>query len=163
MALVKCFECGKEISDKASACPGCGAPVVLQKPIDEPAASAKPSPSIGILLVAAVSVGMMAFVVVSCVGGKDDTKSADEFTWNDALTLCQMSLKNASRDPEKADVPYVENFGKGDEFYYAWGPSTKMARMRNGLGIEVATTASCVVSKSQKRITSLTLDGKTIR
>jgi hypothetical protein len=28
MALVECSECGREISDKAAACPGCGAPVV---------------------------------------------------------------------------------------------------------------------------------------
>ena len=26
MALVKCSECGKEVSDKAAACPGCNAP-----------------------------------------------------------------------------------------------------------------------------------------
>ena len=26
MALIKCSECGKEISDLAEACPGCGAP-----------------------------------------------------------------------------------------------------------------------------------------
>ncbi len=27
MALIKCPECGRDISDTASACPGCGAPV----------------------------------------------------------------------------------------------------------------------------------------
>lgn len=27
MALIKCSECGREISDKAGTCPGCGAPV----------------------------------------------------------------------------------------------------------------------------------------
>ena len=27
MALIKCSECGREISDKAEVCPGCGAPV----------------------------------------------------------------------------------------------------------------------------------------
>jgi hypothetical protein len=27
MALINCTECNKEISDKATACPGCGAPV----------------------------------------------------------------------------------------------------------------------------------------
>lgn len=27
MALIKCAECGKEVSDKAEACPGCGAPI----------------------------------------------------------------------------------------------------------------------------------------
>ena len=26
MALIKCSECGKEFSDKASACPNCGSP-----------------------------------------------------------------------------------------------------------------------------------------
>jgi hypothetical protein len=30
MALIKCAECGKEISDKAVACPNCGAPVAQQ-------------------------------------------------------------------------------------------------------------------------------------
>lgn len=27
MALISCSECGKEVSDKAAACPGCGAPI----------------------------------------------------------------------------------------------------------------------------------------
>lgn len=27
MALIKCTECGKEVSDKANACPGCGCPL----------------------------------------------------------------------------------------------------------------------------------------
>lgn len=27
MALIKCSECGKEVSDKANACPNCGAPI----------------------------------------------------------------------------------------------------------------------------------------
>jgi hypothetical protein len=27
MALIKCAECGKEVSEKAAACPGCGAPI----------------------------------------------------------------------------------------------------------------------------------------
>ena len=30
MALIKCQECGREISDKASSCPGCGAPIEKQ-------------------------------------------------------------------------------------------------------------------------------------
>ena len=27
MALIKCSECGRDVSDKATACPNCGAPV----------------------------------------------------------------------------------------------------------------------------------------
>jgi len=29
MALIKCGECGRQVSDQASSCPSCGAPVVL--------------------------------------------------------------------------------------------------------------------------------------
>lgn len=28
MALILCYECGKQVSDKASACPNCGCPIV---------------------------------------------------------------------------------------------------------------------------------------
>ena len=31
MALIKCYECSAEISDKASCCPNCGAPVMVHK------------------------------------------------------------------------------------------------------------------------------------
>ena len=31
MALIKCKECGKEISDKAEMCPNCGCPIELKK------------------------------------------------------------------------------------------------------------------------------------
>lgn len=35
MALIKCAECGKEISDKANACPGCGCPINIPIEISE--------------------------------------------------------------------------------------------------------------------------------
>lgn len=31
MALIKCSECGKEISDKATICPSCGAPNLSER------------------------------------------------------------------------------------------------------------------------------------
>ena len=31
MALLKCYECGQKVSDRASACPHCGAPVIIKK------------------------------------------------------------------------------------------------------------------------------------
>lgn len=32
MALIKCPECGKEISDKANSCPNCGCPIETKSP-----------------------------------------------------------------------------------------------------------------------------------
>lgn len=37
MALIKCSECGKEISDKAATCPNCGVQVSPQPVVDSPA------------------------------------------------------------------------------------------------------------------------------
>ena len=32
MALIKCEECGKKVSDKATFCPHCGCPVIVKEP-----------------------------------------------------------------------------------------------------------------------------------
>jgi len=34
MALIKCDECGRDISDKAVSCPGCGCPVAVKTSVD---------------------------------------------------------------------------------------------------------------------------------
>lgn len=167
MALIACAECGKEISDKAAACPHCGAPVAAQKNAQltpEAVASQKKPPTAPVWLQVIIGL-LLAYIIVSCATGGDKgaaSTNSPSFGWNDALTMCQFALKKASRDPENADVPYVENKGSGDNYYFIWGATTKMARMRNGFGLEVATTASCTVSGTQKRITSLILDGQAI-
>ena len=46
MALIKCPECGKEISDKAPSCPGCGCPVSAAASTAAPApAASAPAPA----------------------------------------------------------------------------------------------------------------------
>ncbi|MDB6034710.1 MAG: domain 2 [Verrucomicrobiales bacterium] len=37
MALINCVECGKQVSDKAQTCVGCGAPVSLSSSLHSPA------------------------------------------------------------------------------------------------------------------------------
>lgn len=171
MALIACHECSKQISDKAPACPHCGAPAIPPSKVSErdqyaavfPDMQTKPTspwPAI-------ISLGVLAVIAVSCVSMSGGSKSSDApaaatFDSTDALWLCVSALKRVSRDPEKAEVPYVANQGSGGEFRFIWGANTKMARMRNGFGLEVATTASCTVNAAQKKITSLTLDGKQI-
>src|SRR4051812_41899682 len=56
MALIKCGECGREVSDKATACPQCGAPIQPQASIpltreaSPPAPKAKTRPVFYVLL-----------------------------------------------------------------------------------------------------------------
>lgn len=36
MALIKCTECDREVSDKASSCPGCGSPIAATPETTKP-------------------------------------------------------------------------------------------------------------------------------
>jgi len=67
MALVKCTECGREISDQAVSCPGCGAPVVAatsRKVLLSAARSAAPAQGTGSAFgIAAVVLGLGAVVM----------------------------------------------------------------------------------------------------
>lgn len=154
MAIVRCAECNNEISDTAKQCPHCGAPRAKAIP-PKPAGPA-----------AWIGAGIVALLVFSCVSGGEgsssNTKSSRNMDQADALIMCQMALTRVSRDPETAKIPYVPNQGSDTEFYFVWNGSTKMARMRNGLGLEVAVSASCIVDGRSRQIKSLTLDGKTI-
>jgi hypothetical protein len=42
MALIACSECGRQISDRATACPSCGSPVPTQELASAPAVHANP-------------------------------------------------------------------------------------------------------------------------
>lgn len=89
-------------------------------------------------------------------------RTPKQFSDLDALVLCQLAIERTAREPETAKVPYVEPYGNGTEFYYAWGRETKFARMRNGLGLEVPVSASCTVNRALKQITALTIEGKAV-
>lgn len=89
MALIKCSECGREISDSASSCPGCGAPMVVAKglpaawvasqqesppqPVQPPASSvgAGPKPGVSpryVLLIIIVCFTLYMVVTVKACG-----------------------------------------------------------------------------------------------
>lgn len=87
MAMIKCSECGKEISDKAKTCPNCGAPVVQQAPPTQ--SNIAPPPmvknnmpekkkgsclkSIGIFFAVIIVLG----VIGNLLGGGKDNKSEE--------------------------------------------------------------------------------------
>jgi hypothetical protein len=99
MSLIKCGECGKEISSKAEVCPQCGA---------------KPEKKIGI--VGKIFLGFIAlFVLLSFIGSlvsnptstdghsfasaEDAAKAADEIRFQKAA-LVASAIKRSLRDPD---------------------------------------------------------------
>lgn len=150
MAIVKCAECGADISDTAKACPHCGAPA--KKAIKKSQRLAK----IIVLTLGAVW-------IYSIFSGSSSSDNAHTFGESEALVICQQAIRSVAKDPEKADIPAIKG-GLADDgtYVFHWGGSTRMARMRNGLGLEVAVTADCAVHKDTHKLTRLVIDGKDI-
>lgn len=156
MAMVKCSECGGSISYKAAVCPQCGAPRTER--------ASAPTVSMGPIRRALqwVWFGVVSLMVFSCVYQWNKPREPRAFGEADARVLCADAIRAASRDREKADIPFVPAMTSGDEISMSWNDGTGTLRLRNGLGLEVPASASCVVSRAQKRVTILTINGQTI-
>ena len=82
MALISCTECGKQISDKASACPHCGAPVTA--PNEAAAEPVKKGPKLWLW----VPLGLVAaFLAVGIVNG-NSPEGKERARQRDAIDLC---------------------------------------------------------------------------
>lgn len=79
-----------------------------------------------------------------------------------SLRICQEAIKNVSRDYAATKVPYAKNYGSKGESYFAWNNKNPI-KMVNGMGMLVPVSGSCIVDEASGHITSLTLNGKTIR
>ncbi|WP_287917174.1 hypothetical protein, partial [Comamonas sp.] len=82
------------------------------------------------------------------------------FRANDAYTLCSRLIYRASRDPEKVVIPRIPAAENAEAFTFVWSANSQLVRVRNGLGLEVGTTAHCVVSKQEKQVRMFAFDGK---
>jgi hypothetical protein len=118
MALVKCPECTKEVSDKAPNCPHCGAPI-------KPAKKEAKQYGCGTLIVAVILV--LIFVnVISPDKPKAPTKpktAADVRTdklakcfsgWNGAHVNLEKQVKASMNDPDSYDHDETRYSDKGD-------------------------------------------------
>ena len=89
MALIKCTECGKEISASAAACPNCGA-----KP---PAKTSKLTWIVG---------GVFAFVVVSCISTQNSS-NAPSAPAAASQTPEQIATAKARADAEEKEFQFA--------------------------------------------------------
>ncbi|MDH0049649.1 hypothetical protein [Comamonas terrigena] len=171
MAIFNCPECQGTVSDKAPACPHCGAPIPAPAEAtkaDAPEAKAPPAAAKGpvywILMLLAGFAG--SYVAFGGLSKKPDTAAATtqpaKFTASDARDLCQTLIKQMSRDAEKAKVPTIPAAEKADSYIFVWSNQTQLVRLRNGLGIEVGVPAHCLVSKETQKVAMLAVDGKII-
>ena len=105
MALIKCEECGKEISDKAASCPNCGAPVASTNNItipkqfrDKPPKEKKKTNWLKILLIVIV-----VYIVLGCVSGAFGGDS-DEGTSLESNTQEINNISNEDSDSETNEL-----------------------------------------------------------
>lgn len=93
MALTKCSECSREVSDKAGTCPGCGAPIAAKS-------AAGPKRKSGCLTWAVAGIigfGVLSAIVAQCSG--DSTSSSN--TASSPKSSSSPSKPAIDKSPEK--------------------------------------------------------------
>ncbi len=90
MALINCSECGKEISDKATTCPNCGAPVKKETVyVSRPTGQIKPEPkkksNKGIII--AVVIGII--ILIGLFGGSNESEPTSSESKNTNLDVVE--------------------------------------------------------------------------
>lgn len=82
---------------------------------------------------------------------------------NNSFGLCRKAIQTISRDPEKSEIPYMfPVVDENGDWAWIWNQQTKLLRLRNGLGLDVAATGQCNVNREKMRIAMLIVDGKII-
>lgn len=77
-----------------------------------------------------------------------------------ALLNCQQTIKLTAQYGDAETPPYAKNYGKGDEFYFAWPRGS--FEFTNGFGAREKMSASCIGVISTGEIKQLTINAKDI-
>ncbi len=115
MALIKCHECGHDVSDKAPACPNCDAPLKAGGALDEAFGGMNPfkMPKLkggfgcGSLILTAIVIVILLGVIG---GGSSNTPQHDECTDDSsAYMMSQEFVKRRLKAPATAEFPSTSN------------------------------------------------------
>lgn len=124
MALIKCSECGKEISDKAKTCPNCGAPVVMKATLTQNNVAPPPMvknnmpekkkgsclKSVGIFFAVIIVLG----VIGNILGGEKDDKPQETQPIIETEESVEESAVETEEVIEESPVEEKEKYCVGD-------------------------------------------------
>ncbi len=148
MALISCTECGGTVSDKAQACPHCGAPVAARPPHSNTNGFAQPAPQgSGTGVAAKGCLGCFGvFAVLAILGsllpGSDGASDPDD-RGTMAVIQCQNYVKVRLRAPSTADFPFLDHSVSrmGNEAYVV----RSYVDAQNGFGAMIRSTYACKI------------------
>lgn len=164
--LTTCPECDGQVSDKASACPHCGAPVpgpgakARAKAVSESQAEKRQEieaqrkqnegwTKIGCGLVSAFALVLLLLNNGHCKGNAPPPKPKPAHDHVSAYTMCQQFVEDRLRAPSTADWPWVstsdvtEHLGGGKYRVRTYVDS------ENAFGANVRTTIDCTVQHEE--------------
>ncbi|MFT6865914.1 MAG: DNA-directed RNA polymerase subunit RPC12/RpoP [Cyclobacteriaceae bacterium] len=148
MALIKCPECEKEISDKANSCPNCGYELNPKpKELKEPPKHKNDGSGCGTWIVV---IGVI-FLILYLIGSfSDDNSSSNSPSGSTnkflAYTYAEDFVKKKLKSPGTAEFPGT--FEKADhitELRYNKYKIVSWVDSQNGFGAMIRTNFSCII------------------
>ena len=145
MALIKCSECGRDVSDKATACPNCGAPVqvISNAPGQSKNGSDKEKVS-NQNATGCLSIGIALVVIFSVIGSfsPEYDASKEEFDEATIKVYCGKQVKDQLVDPDSYVFESAQVLATTGA-YKQYGLGVLNFRSKNSFGGYVKGTAEC--------------------
>lgn len=152
MPLMKCSECGRQVSDRAQACPNCGAPITAAQASQTPQPSSLSAAQLqakkGSSDTTTGCLGCLGlFVILLIVGtlcpSSHSGSSTSDHDGTMAEVMCEKFMKNQLRAPATAD------FSSSSESATPMGNDKFVVRgyvdAQNGFGANIRTNYVCTV------------------
>ncbi|WP_292839340.1 zinc ribbon domain-containing protein [Methylotenera sp.] len=141
MALVKCHECGKDVSTEAKVCPSCGAKVVKPKEPKKPM-----SPIIKYSLL-----GVVGFIFINTYlqsqSPEDVEAKANHENIGMAEVVCKMAFEKNAKNPDSVDWIRAERQFQFTNAEKTTAISTQPVRAKNSFNATVKSVAVCELEK----------------
>jgi hypothetical protein len=162
MAARQCDGCKAYVSLRsATSCPRCGTAFPLPGPVPPAEPNGRPAGTAGSAF-ALVALGLIV-VLLGAIIYRVVFPSVEHLNHEKvmaALVHCQDTIHGLAEYGGADAPPYAQNYGKGNEFYFAWPQGS--FEFTNGFGARVRMSASCIGNLTTGEITSLTVNGRDI-